>query len=255
MSEELKIFIFFLIWLISAYLWSFSSGWVSVLWVGLMTAVGMGPQMASITYKLWKIGDVLGWLYHFHKSGNIPTRFLWIGWVVSIFGSFIGTYFIFSLPDWIIYAVSAVSMILLTTISLVKKVWIHASSYISKRRERLYYVCLFCINIFGNFFIAGSGVWYYFNNTFIIKLPALMAKWLSSAMSVFWFIGSFIAIIVQGQYIISLAIAFGIGMFLGGWFGAKDIIKLGNDILRNVLLFSIILFVLYFIYLAYNSFV
>ncbi len=255
MSEELKVFIFFVIWLISAYLWSFSSWGVSVLWVGLMTAFWLSPQMASITYKLGKIGDVLGGLYHFHKSGNIPTRFLWIGSVVSITWSFLGTYFIFSLPDVLIYGVSALSMILLILTAIVQKSWLHTPSYISRKRERLYYACLFCVNIFGNFFIAGSWVWYYFINTFLIRLPALMAKWLSAAMSVFWFIGSFIAIMVQGQYIVSLAIAFGGGMFIGWWFGTKHIIKLGNEIFRNILLVSIIIFAFYFLYLAYNQLV
>ena len=72
-------------------------------------------------------------------------------------------------------------------------------------------------------------------------------------MSVFWFIGSFIAIMVQGQYILSLAIAFGAGMFIGGYFGTKHIIKLGNEIFRNILLISIIIFAFYFLSLAYNS--
>ena len=253
MTEELKIFIIFLIGIFSAYFGSFSSGGVSVLWVWLLTALGMNPQMASITYKLGKIGDVLGGLYQFHKSGNIPMRFLWIGSGVSVIGSFIWTYVIFAIPDYIIYGVSAISMILLTITAIIQKAWIHASSHVSKRREYFYYVWLFCLNIFGNIFIAGSWVWYYFNNTFIIKLPALMAKWLSSAMSVFWFIGSLAAIIVRWQYDISLALAFGIGMFIGGWFGTKHIIKLGNDIFRKILLISIVIFALYFLYLAYNS--
>ena len=254
MPEELKIFLIFLIGIFSAYFGSFSSWGVSVLGVGLMTAFWLSPQLASITYKLGKIGDVIGWLYLFHKSGNIPTRFLWIGSVVSVVGSFLGTYMIFTIPNWIIYLVSAISMLLLTLTAMIKKSWVHTSTYVSKRREYLYYVWLFCLNIFGNIFIAGSWVWYYFNNTFIIKLPALMAKWLSSAMSVFWFIGSLAAIIVRWQYDISLALAFGIGMFIGGWFGTKHIIKLGNDIFRKILLVSIVIFALYFLYLAYNSF-
>ena len=144
----------------------------------------------------------------FYRNGHIPTQFLWIGSVVSIVGSFLGTYFIFSLPSWLIYGVSALSMILLTITSVVRKSRYHAVSQPSKKREYLYYFCLFFLNIFGNFFIAGSGVWYYFNNTLLIKLPALKAKGLSAAMSVFWFIGRFMAILVRGQYVLSWAIAF-----------------------------------------------
>ncbi len=72
-------------------------------------------------------------------------------------------------------------------------------------------------------------------------------------MSVFWFIGSFIAIMVRGQYNMPLALAFGIGMFIGGWFGTKHVIKIGNEIFRNILLISIVIFALYFLYLAYTS--
>ena len=43
-------------------------------------------------------------------------------------------------------------------------------------------------------------------------------------------------------------------MFIGGWFGTKHIIKLGNDIFRKILLVSIVIFALYFLYLAYNSY-
>lgn len=253
MSEELKIIIIFFIGIAASYFGSFSSWGVSVLGVGLLTFLGMSPQMASITYKLGKIWDVLGWLLLFYKSGNIPTRFLLIGGILSIVGSFIGTYFIFDLPNWLIYGVSWISMILLTITAFIRKSWIHPVAYVSKKREYLYYCCLFCLNIFGNFFIAGSGIWYYFNNTFLIKLPALMAKWLSTAMSVFWFIGSFAAIMYRGQYILSSAIAFGIGMFIWGYFGTKHIIKLGNEIFRNILLVSITIFAFYFLYLAYSS--
>lgn len=180
MSEELEIFIFFLIWLFSAYFGSFSSWWVSVIGVWLMTAFGMSPQLASITYKLGKIGDVLGGLYLFHKSGNIPTRFLWIGGVVSVFGSFLGTYLIFSLPDWLIYGVSWLSMILLTCVAIIKKSGIHTDVRVSKRREKFYYVNLFLLNIFGNMFIAGSGVWYYNN---FEKTPRLLRLGMNHAVA------------------------------------------------------------------------
>ena len=50
---------------------------------------------------------------------------------------------------------------------------------------------------------------------------------------------------------ISWAIAFGFGMLIGGYFGTKHIIKIGNHALRNILLCTIILFALYFIYLAF----
>ncbi len=72
----MDIFTIFLIGLFSAYIGSFASGGVSVLGIGLLTIIGIPPQMATITFKLGKIGDVLGGVYIFYKHGHIPTKYL-----------------------------------------------------------------------------------------------------------------------------------------------------------------------------------
>lgn len=172
--------------------------------------------------------------------------------MASIVGSFLGTCLIFSIPDRVIYLVSAVTMIMLAIVSIARKSGIHAQSQISRAREYVYYLCLFCLTFVGNLFIAGSGVWYYFVNTFVIRLSSLEAKGQATAMSIFWFIGTFFAILVQGQYVLSWAIALGLGMFIGGYFGTKHIIKIGNHALRNILLGTIIVFALYFLYLSFH---
>ncbi len=254
MSEELKLFLIFLIWLFSAYFGSFTSGWVSVLWVGLLTFLGIPPQMATITYKLGKIGDVLGGIYLFHKNGHIPRRFVFWWWIVSILWSFLGSYFIFSVPDFLIYLVSGVTMTVLIIVSIYKKSGVKSHLHISKKREYSYYSLLFILTMVGNLFIAGSGVWYYFVNTFVIRLSALEAKWIAAILSIFWFIGTFFGVLAQWQYVISWAIALALGMFIGGYFGTKHIIKLGNEIFRNILLISIIIFAFYFLYKAYITF-
>lgn len=241
----------FVIWIISSYFGSFSSWGVSVLWVWLLTLLGIPPQMATITFKLGKIWDVLGWLFLFHKGGHIPTKYI-LKWAFgSILWSFLGSYIIFSIPDQIIYFVSALSMLLLAWVAFLKKSGIKIDQPLSKKRENFYYVVLFFLTFIGNIFIAGSGVWYYFANTFILKLSTLEAKWFATAMSVLWFIGTFLGIMAQWRFVISWAIAFWIGMLIGWYFGTKHIIKIGNNAFRNILLFSIILFAFYFFYLSF----
>ena len=254
MTEELKTFLIFLIWLFSAYFGSFSSWGVSVLSVGLLTVLWLSPQLASITFKLGKIGDILWGLYLFYKSGHIPKQFIIGGSIVSVLGSFLGSYLIFSIPDYLIYSVSAVTMITLAIVSYYKKSGWNNMVHISQKREYIYYVGLFFLTMIGNLFIAGSGVWYYFINTFIIRLSSLEAKWMAAVLSVFWFIGTFFGIMATGKYVISWGIALALGMFIGGYFGTKHIIKLWNEIFRNILLFSILLFALYFLYKAFVSF-
>lgn len=251
MSEEYKILTFFFIWLFSAYFGSFSSGGVSAISIGLMVISGLPPQLAGITFKLWKLWDNLWWLILFHKYWHIPKRFvLWWG-IALLLGSFLGSYLIISIPDWFMYFGCWVSMVLLTIVSIIKKdiAWQH----ISKTREWIGYLTYFILSIVGNLFPAGSGVWYYFNNTLILRLSPIESKWIASVLALFWFVGTFSGIMIAWQYNLSYALSLGLGMFIGWYFGTKHIIKIGNSLLKNLLLGSILIFAFYFLYLAYNS--
>lgn len=103
----------------------------------------------------------------------------------------------------------------------------------------------------GNIFIAGSGVWYHFTNIFFLRLSAMEAKAYGTTLTLFWMIGTIGGIVIQGRYVISWALALGFGMLIGGYFGTKHIIKLGNEIFRTLLLVSIVIFALYFLYLGF----
>lgn len=90
--------------------------------IGLLTILGVPPQLATITFKLGKVGDALGGIFLFHKHGHIPTQYIAGGAIAAIIGSFFGSYIIFSIPDRLIYFVSALTMLVLTAVSLHKNV-------------------------------------------------------------------------------------------------------------------------------------
>lgn len=250
MTEEVKVVVIFLIGLFSAYFGSFSSWGVSAVSIGLMVLFGVPPQMAGITFKLGKIGDNLGWLLLFHKHGYIPKRFILKWGLTMLVGSFIGSYFIITIPDAIMYLGCWLSMFVLAIVSFFRREleW----EVISRKREFLGYFGYFVLSIIGNLFPAGSWVWYYFNNTLILRLSPLEAKGIASVLSFFWFIGTLSGILLAWVYHIVWAIALGVGMLIGGYFWTKHIIKIGNHTLRNILLSTIILFSVYFLYLAFH---
>ena len=250
MSTESTHFLIFLIGLMASYLGSFSSGGVSVLGVWLLTLLGISPQMATITFKLGKIGDALGGVGVFHRGGHIPYRYLLGASTSSVFWSFIGSYIIFAIPDRIIYWVSALSMLFLSYVSWRWKLWITGEHTIPRKREFLYYIAVFFVTLAWNIFIAGSGIWYYFLNTYLLKLTSIEAKGHSTAVTLFWFIGTTLWVISQGRYVLSWAVVLALGMLIGWYFGSKHVIKIGNFALRNILLVSIVGFSLYFLFLA-----
>ena len=252
MSEELKIFIIFCIWLFSAYFGSFSSGGVSALAVGFMVFLGIPPQLAWITFKLWKIWDNIWGFILFRKHWHIPKRFI-LGWGIALLcGSFLGSYLIVSISDFFMYFGCWVSMLILAIVSIFRTD--SSSGKISKTREYIGYITYFLLSIIWNLFPAGSGVWYYFNNTLILKLSPLESKGIASVLAFFWFIGTTLGIILAWVYNISWAIALGIGMFVWWYFWTKHIIRIWNNILKNILLISIILIACYFLYKAYQLF-
>lgn len=246
MSEELKIFIIFFIWLFSAYFGSFSSGGVSALSIGIMVMFGISPQMAGITFKLWKIWDNIGWLILFYKNWFIPKKYILWCWIAMFLGSSIGSYFIIQIPDIIMYFGCGVSMLFLSIFSFMKKdvKWI----VVPKFQIYLGYITHFFISIVGNLFPAWSGIWYYFNNTLIFWMSTLESKGIASVSSFFWFMGTFTWILIAGQYNLSWWIALGIGMLIGWYFGTKHIIKIWDEQLKIFVLLSILLFSLYFLY-------
>ncbi len=254
MSQEITLILIFLIWIFSAYFGSFSSGWAWAVSISLMVLLGIPPQMAGITFKLWKIGDRIGGIYLFHKNGKIPKRFI-IGWSIAVMsGWFLGSFFISRIPDTTMYLVSAISMIILVLSSLSKNIKVSPGK-ISKLREHSGYIGYFICSILGNLFPAGSGVWYYFLNTLVFKLSPIESKWIASFVSIFWFIGTLSGILISGFYHLPYAFALGFGMIIWGYFGTKHMIGLWEHIMKKILLSSILIFALYFFYLGYNSWV
>lgn len=142
------------------------------------------------------------------------------------------------------------SMLLLTIVTLFKKPTLH--THVSKVREYCGYFSYFSLSIIGNLFPAGSGVWYFFSNMLILRMTPIEAKGIASVLTLFWFVGTLFGILSQGQYHISWAVALGLGMMIGGYFGTKHIIRIGDHKLKNILLATIVIFALYFLYLGYN---
>ncbi len=254
MTEELKTFLIFLIWLLSSYFWGFVTWGISVLSISMMTFLGISLQMAGITFKLGKVGNSLAGVKNFHSEWLIRKEYLFWLWLAMMIGGWLGSFFIMSIPDWLMYSISGCSMFILVIVAIWKKSWAwHRNIVINKKRTLFGYITYFFLSLFGNLFPAWSWIWYYFANTFILKLSTLEWKATGNAVAVFWFIGTAIGIFAQGSYNIWHATALAIGMYIWWYFATKQMIKLWDHAMRNIILIGIIIFALYFLYLGYNS--
>jgi hypothetical protein len=103
------------------------------------------------------------------------------------------------------YLGCGMSMLMLTIVSVLKKDIPGAK--IGKIREFVGYISYFLLSIIGNLFPAGSGVWYYFNNTLILRLSPIESKGIASILALFWFVGTLAGILLAGQYNLTYACA------------------------------------------------
>lgn len=254
MVEEAKIVLIFLIGLVSSFFWGFISWGISVISIGLMSLLWLPPQLSGITFKLWKVGNSIAWVTNFHKEWLIRKELIIGLGIAMMVGGCLGSFFIMSIPDFIMYGVSAVSMIVLVIVAYYKKSGTGPRhTLLSPTRKIIGYFGYFILALFGNLFPAGSGVWYYFANTFLLKLTTLEWKATWNTVAIFWFVGTTIGILLQWVYNLYYGLALGVGMYIGWYFATKHMIKIGDQKSRDILLVWICIFAFYFLYLAYNS--
>jgi len=256
MTEELKIFLIFIIGLIASYLGAFVTGWVSTLSIAMMTALWLTPQLASITFKLGKIWNGIALIRQYHKAKLLRKEYvLWLS-IASFIGAILWSFFIMQIPSIFIYLVSGCSMLALLYIDIKKSssVIVHSQPQeLSRPRRIIGYILEFIATALANLSPAASGAWFYYIRTFVLRLSPLESKAIWSFVSIPWFVGTFIGIFLAGQYVIAYGIALAIGMYIWAHYGAKKSLQISEEKLRNFIRIFILISSFYFLYLAYNS--
>lgn len=252
MTEELKVFLIFLIGILASYFGNFTSGGIWSIAIGSMSLLWIGPQMAWAVFKIGKFWNALSGVFVHRSAWTIPKDLVFWSWVCLMFWAFLVSYLIFSVPEKLIYGVSGITMLLVTAISLYKKPREHRE-HISEMRKRFGYWLYFLLSIIGNIFLAGSGVWYYFVNQYVFRLTAIESRGLSFATNPFWTVWSFLGLYVAWWLNLLYWGALLLWMMIGGYFSAKHLLKFWNAILEKIILITVLLLAFRFLYLAFFS--
>lgn len=256
MTEEFKIFFIFIIGLVSSYLGAFVTWGVSTLSIAMMTALGLTPQLASITFKLGKIWNGIALITEYHKAKLLRKEYvIWLS-IASFIGAVMGSFFIVQIPSIVIYSVSGTSMLVLLYIDITKshkKQNTPKEVNLSTPRRFWGYVLELIATTLANLSPAASGAWFYYIRTFVFRLSPLESKAIGSFVSIPWFIGTFIGILLAGYYNVAYGIALAVGMYIWAHHGAKKSLQISEEKLRNFIRIFILISSFYFLYLAYNS--
>lgn len=227
MNELLTITLVFLVGVIAAVMGTLVGGG-GLLSIPFLIFVGLPPQMAIATDRLASLGQIITALWTFAKSDKIRWSYIPIFSVLSLIGSFLGVYILFSIDEGVIkYVIGGILLCLLPLVMLSKDLGVKRSKS-TKLKIAIGLALYVIVQTYAGFFGGGSGtliiyVCMFFFGFSIIEVNATgLIPWSLIAIS------SSIIFIQKGLVDYVLALALFIGMAVGGYFGAKIALKKGD---------------------------
>ncbi len=233
---------------VSAYVGMYVSWGISAIAIGLLLALGIPPHIANSTYLIGNIGSNIWGIRYFVQSGNYEKRYIVPMFFTMFVAGFIGSSFILDIPAQTIYRITGATFLFLAAISILDRKQGIEKFLPTKTQELIWYIFLFLTSIWSAIFPAGNGVFFYQIYTRFFGMTALVAKWHQKIVLfgfLLWVLGN---IFFQNIYIISYAICFFIGMYVGWVYGSKHVIHFGNTFLRKTILIGMIILGLYFLF-------
>lgn len=220
----------FLIFLFGVFLGIFGSVGGGALLVSTPIFILLGlPAASSIaTGKLGLFGLVTGSLFKFQKEKKIYWRKALPLVLIAVIGTLIGTKILIEIEEEILERIISGIIILFALFTLLSKGWGIKKVHKKKTSQTLGFTSFFLSSIYGGFFGGGGK----FLKSFILVsfsgLSVIEAAALGMATGVFSLITSLSIFFKENIINFSLGIPFALGMFLGGFLGAKIMVEKGE---------------------------
>ncbi len=244
-----ELFIVFLIGLVGAGIGSFVSGTVSVLTIAALLTLGIPPIATLGIYRVGIFGFQLGGLKDYAKSKNIEWSLVVPLSIIGAVGAGIGALLVVHFSEELLEKIIGLVILLFIPFTLLNKKLGTEVQVVSKNRTLFGHVCYFLSSIWSGSISIATGIFVSYTMLYFYGLTLLQAKGTSKIP------GLVKAVVATGVFAFSgiilwdKAIVFFLGMLLGTWISTKYIIKLGNEWLRWITLFAIVLLALRLIFL------
>ena len=238
----------FLSGLVSAYVGMYVSGGISAISIGLLLTLGIPPHIANSTYLVGNIGSNIWGIRYFIQSGNYEKQYIVPMFLVMFVAGVVGSSLLLDIPPGLTYKITGAMFLFLALITILdKKQWVE-KFFPTKKQEFTWYIFLFATSVWSAIFPAGNGVFFYQIYTRFFGMTALVAKWQQKFVLFGLILGVLWNAFLHNIYIISYAVCFFIGMYLGGLFSSRHVIQLWNTFLRKTILIGMVILGFYFLF-------
>lgn len=228
MEEVVKLILVFGAGVFAAFIGAMvgSGGLISI---PLLIFLGLPPNVAIATNKLGSLGLTAGAFIKYFKAREVQWNYVIPFALVGLVSAYIGANILVSLDNEVLSkAVGIILLVLLPLVIFGKKVGVHKRNT-SKITKSFGFVVYFLVMIWGAFFGGGGGTLVFYTLITFFGFTMIQA---SATNKIPWFLLGVISLVVFAlhgiiDYVYGVALL--LGMFVGGYLGARTAIKKGNE--------------------------
>lgn len=201
--------------------------------------MGIPPHLAIATQSVGTLGWRLGGFREFLKAKKIIWKYVLPLSIIAFVGSTIGAHLLVVTNEQFLDKIVGFIILLFVPLLLIKKNFGIQKIEVSKEKQYFGYITYFIVSVCTGFFSAGTGIFFLYIYLFFFGLTILELKGTDKIPGIFLDIGAIIVFFTNGIFNPWYLLAFFPGTFLGSTLGARYAIKLGDELLRIVILMSI----------------
>jgi len=239
-----QLLLLFVIGFIASFIGSLLSGITSVLSLGMMMLTGLPPQVAVATYKFGILGSRIGGLPTYWKAKKIHWGIIIPLCFCAFFGSAIGANILVRTDEALLAKISGVILAIFLFFAVIDRSSGIQRQHVSPTKQFFGYVMYFLMSIWCGFFPAGTGLIFLHIYLLLFGLTILEIKGTDRIPAMFIDIGAILVFLPHGIVNFAYVAAFLPGMFLGGHFGAKTTLRVGDKNLKKIVIVSAFIMVL-----------
>lgn len=240
----------FLIAFISSFIGLLIPWVASALSVSTLILTGLPVQLAKTTYQLGNIGINLWALVPLLKTQKLRKDLIYPMIFIALVWGYLGGKILITLPNDLLLKLTWAFMIAMLVVNIFSK-WLGVLTWeISKRRKFWGFISYFLLNIFFAIFPMGTGILFQFSHTFFFRVTNLESRLMGCFLTMPFIIWFLFPVIESGIYNLVHAIIFGVGGYFGAYLWALSGVKLGNTVLKKLLMSWLFLLGIYFLFFA-----
>ncbi len=231
----------FIIGVVASFVGSFAGGTISLISMSSLLAIGIPAHLAVSVFRVGATSFFFGGFFEYLRKKTIIWKSVLLLTLISIPTAYFGAKLSLSLDEAVFEKVLGVAILIFLPLTFFKKDLGVLKKHVTKGMLFVGYFLQIIIRFISGLIPAGGGVLETYNLMYFFGFTIIELKAVTRIPLIVGNIIGFVVFASQGIFDLKLSIFFAVGTFLGGFIGARYVIKTGNNALRYVLMATILI--------------